>query len=244
MSVQGRWHLLCGVAPAFLCLIFSSCAFLNTLFPPEQVPFGGRNRSLLYIYESDDITAQEYRLFLEGREYSLDIIHMSDITFTDLTSYGVLIAGPDTGSSGGWGTDENISRVKSSGRPVIGVWEGGVSLFGTFGLSIGGTDRSAFGDGSLYVVDDRHPIFNEPDVIDIPSTHVIYLCSVTLSMGINEGSLSPIVFRYGRNVSSQNYYTLLQEDRFFFWGYSASPDLFTETGKDLFCNIVNFMNTY
>jgi len=239
---KGHCAFIIGAVLQCLLLLLSSCGFLDTLFPPEQIPFGGKNRSLLYIYYSDDSTAQEYRLFLEKREYSTDIIHISDVTFTDLSLYGVLLAGPDTGASGGWGIEENVSAMKNSGRPVIGIWEGGASLFNALGLSIGGTDRSTFNDGAVYVTDDRHPIFNEPDVIDIPSTHVIDLYTNTSCIGINQGILSPSVFLYGRNVSSQAYYTLLQEDCFFFWGFSDSPEAMTETGKVLFCNILEFLN--
>jgi hypothetical protein len=233
--------ILCAVCLGAI-LILHACAFLKVLFPPEELPFGEKNRSVLYVYESEETIAQDYRDLLQDGGYSVDILHIADVVFSVLSSYALLIAGPDSGSPAGWGIAENVHAVQNSGLPVIGLGEGGTILFEQFGLNIGYQNSMPFSDEDLYISDTKHVIFNTPQVVTIPSTQIIQLYTSAESIGIYEGNLSQEISRYGRSVLYPAHYTLVREDRFFLWGYADSPAAMTETGKNLFINVVRFMN--
>jgi hypothetical protein len=241
LALSLRGMILCIVCICASSLLLS-CAFLELLFPPEELPFGVKNRSVLYVYDSEETIARDYRYLLQDGGYSVDILHVTDVVFTDLSTYGVLIAGPDSGTSGGWGYSDNVLAVQDSGLPVIGLGAGGTILFEQLGLNIGYPNSMFFSDGELYVTDARHVIFNEPQIINVADTHIIRLYMSAECIGVYEGNLPPEIARYGRSILYPSHYTLVREERFLLWGYSDSPATMTETGKNLFINVMRFMN--
>jgi hypothetical protein len=208
-------------------------------FTTESLP-------IAYIYYTDATGANSYKSLLEDNGYSVTLVPMIAVATTDFSVYDLIIVGPDTGSGYHWGDAASVSAIQDSGKPIIGLHEGGASLFQELGLSINWGHSGYYGPGetSLYVVDPSHVIFNSPHSISVPGDQIIQLYS----------SPSPLIHEYAPHLSAEaillgrhpsptqmDYYPLVQEGQNILWGFAASPESMTQVGKDLFLNVVDFL---
>jgi len=229
----------------FISIYLFSCAFLDEIFQPEPSILGVGNPEIVFIYEIDKSNALDYALFLDREGYRTDIIPFSKVTATDFSVYRLIIVGADTGTEYSWGTPKEVEALKSSEKQVIGLGPGGASLFQELQLSISYENSMFFSDNYIYVIDASHIIFNEPHSVSIPYDRIIKVYNSTGiradSIGIYEANIVSYASRYGRSVVYQNYYPIVQEDRYLLWGYSSSPTYITSVGKDLFLNVVSYL---
>jgi Leucine-rich repeat (LRR) protein len=194
---------------------------------------------ITYIYMSDTESANSYGLFLEDNDYCVTLISMDNVATTDFSTYGLIIVGSDTE---GWDSPGLVSAVDISANPIIGLGEGGYDFFGQLGLDIGRPYGWHGSDNSIYVVDASHLIFNTPNAITIPEGSIIQLYTATNHVGIDLPSIPENVVVFGREVDDVEHYPLtLENGRYLFWGFTASPDNMTQICKDLFLNVVDFM---
>jgi len=217
---------------------------LVALMPMEALPAQAAANEIAYIYDTDVASADSYKALLEANGYVVTLVHMDDVATTDFSTYGLIIVGQDTGDTYTWGDASSVSAIEGSGKPIIGLYRGGASLFQELGLSInyehGGfaTDQTG-----INVTEPSHTIFSSPNSIPVPGDGIVALYSSNCTL-LNEysGSLSPDAVPLGCTaVYSHSYYPLVQEEQNVLWGFQASPDTMTQEGKDLFVNVVNHL---
>jgi phosphodiesterase/alkaline phosphatase D-like protein len=201
-------------------------------FTTESLP-------IAHIYSTDDTGANSYKSLLEDNGYSVTLIAMSDVATTDFSTYDLIIVDSDTGS---WDDPASVSAVDGSANPIIGLGEGGYDFFGQLGLNTGRPHGWHGSNNSIYIVDTSHPIFNMPNSITIPEDTIIQLYTTTNHVGIDLPSIPENVVVLGREADEVEHYPLtLENDRYLFWGFTASPESMTQVGKDLFLNVVDFL---
>jgi hypothetical protein len=167
---------------------------------------------------------------------------MSNVATTDFSVYRLIILGGDTGYTITWGDTASVAAITDSGKPVIGLGEGGYAYFGKLALETGYPHGAHGDDNSIYVVDTSHSIFNMPNSIAIPGDDIIQLYTTTNHVGIGLSPIPGNVVALGREADDVGYYPLtLENGRYLLWGFTASPDNMTQVGKDLFLNVVDFM---
>lgn len=201
--------------------------------------------SLAYVYNDDITSAYSYRSLLNDNGYTVTLINGSSITSSTFSGYRAIIIGSDTSSGGAAWLDGDLSKVTAvndSNLPIIGLGDGGYSLFGygaidlRIGYDWGGAHPSRTG---IIVANDTHPIFTTPT--DIP-TGTIELYSI--GNYVNFVYLNPVpsyVSALGEDTGVPDFYSLCaQEERYFLWGFTASPDTMTQIGKDLFINVIKY----
>jgi hypothetical protein len=131
------------------------------------------------------------------------------------------------------------------GHSSIKIWagDGGYDFFGRLGLSIGFPNGGHGSMNNIEVVDPNSSIFKTPYSIEIPADRVLQLYTETNHVGIFLWPTIPdSVTVFGSLVNDVGYYLLVMENnRYFLWGFSESPDEMTETGKKLFINTVIWM---
>lgn len=238
-------------------LIFSSCGFIEGIIPPAKEPFGRSRGNIAYIFENNKQNGVEFRYFLEESNYFTEIININVVMNTDLSDYELIIIDSDSGSGYNWGTQQIVDVLKGSNKPIIGLGEGGARFFQSVGISINWANSMLFNDLSIYVVDPAHPVFTEPETVEISlTTNIIQLYSDpdTMTIGVYANNLTSSVTRLGYSESNENHYPLVQEGRFLLWGfythyihtpYSHTPRSMTNNGKKLFSNIVYYLiNSY
>jgi hypothetical protein len=200
-----------------------------------------------YIYNTDISKAQDFAAFLTNAGHTTTLVSISNVLITDFSVYDLIIIGSDTGHLGTWGTPASVSQVANSGRPIIGLGEGGYAFFGKLNLAIGYANGWHGADPGISVVDPSHQIFNFPIKIPIPSPPTFALYNSTINVGINVPSPIPDVTLLGMESldSSLSHYSLIQEEtRYILWGFTGGPSAMTPVGKDLFSNIVAYMTGF
>jgi parallel beta-helix repeat protein len=198
-----------------------------------------------FIYYRDIKGAESYAELLKEGRLSVGLIPLGEVPGVDLEKYRVLIVGPDTGSMGNWGTPEAVAAIVKSGRPVIGLGEGGYAFFGKvipeIGYPHGAHDEH---DTSIFVMNRNHIIFNKPYRITVPFTGIISLYEEPVpSVSIYLEPVPRGVVVLGRHTASEDHYTLVEGGKkaAFFWGFNGTPAVMSKTGKPLFLNVVQYM---
>jgi hypothetical protein len=201
-------------------------------------------RSAAYIHAGDTDTAQSFKDLLEANGTVTALVPVGEVAETDFSPFDVILAGPDSGSMSSWGSTAAVVRLLRSGKPVLGLGEGGYALFGEFQLDIGYPHGAHGLESQLTVLNPAHPLYNVPYPITIPPrtrTLTLYDTDVN-SVVIHVAERPDDVALFGREVGDQTHYTLLQErGRFLFWGYDGSPAQMTVTGQDLLINVLWYL---
>jgi hypothetical protein len=136
-----------------------------------------------------------------------------------------------------------ISLINGSGKPILGLGIGGSTFFGDLDLDIGfGNGWDEFDNGTR-VVNATSAIFTHPINITVPADGIIQLYNSNI-LDVEIYVPSPIagVTLLGQEVISSVHYPLVMEGtRYFLWGFVGSPSNMTQTGKNLFANIVSYL---
>ena len=211
-------------------------------------PVAGGSGKIAYIYPDGDLTvAAPYKAFLDAHGYSTTLIPVSSVTSTNFSVYDLIIIGGNTGNSD-WNSGSHVpsaaaTAVNNSGKPILGLGDGGSYFFEAFSLNIRWGNGMYNNYTNIYVVDKTHQIFNTPYHINVPAGNIIQLYSSASSvLEIHMNTVPPNVVALGRSSTSPGYYPIaFENNRYFLWGFHDSPTNMTGTGMDLFLNIVNFL---
>lgn len=194
-----------------------------------------------YVWLDDLPTAYAYRSLLQAEGFTVDLIALADVAKTLWGFYSLIVIGPDTGDGATWGDSAAVNSIAQSGRPVIGLGEGGYAFFGRLGLAIG-YPRGWHGDENrAYVVDTAHPVWSSPYNIPIPRDRIVTVYKRTAHVGIEVVRPTADMVLVGREPGDQRHYDLLQQSRYFLWGFQAGPSAMTEEGQHLFINLAQHM---
>jgi PKD repeat protein len=213
--------------------------FLLVLVPVFQVK---ASISVAFIYSTDLTSAESYESLLTAQGMTVDLVPSSDAATWDYSGYGLIIIGSETGSGYLWEPEAAVSVIDGTGKPILALGRGGSSFFSVLGLYIDWGHGWTGSRNSIYVVDVDHQIFHAPNEVTIPSDRIIGLYGSTGHIGIYMPSPVAGVTPLGREATDLNHYPLIQQDdRYVLWGFTNSPEDMTQTGKDLFVNVVSWL---
>jgi len=213
--------------------------FLLVLVPVFQVK---ASISVAFIYSTDLTSAESYESLLTAQGMTVDLVPSSDAATWDYSGYGIIIIGSETGSSYSWEPEAAVSVIDGTGKPILALGRGGSCFFSVLDIYIGWGQGWTGSKNSIYVVDVAQKIFHAPNEITIPSDNIIGLYSSTGHIGIYVPSPVAGVTPLGREADNDNHYPLIQQDdRYVLWGFTNSPEDMTQTGKDLFVNVVSWL---
>jgi hypothetical protein len=195
----------------------------------------------IYLYKHD--TAESFRSLLESYGCPTTLIMSADVTATALDSQDLIIVADDTFYEDAWRDPNAIAAIEDSGKPIVGMGNGGYDFFGKFGLSIGSPHGAGSNYNSISVIDPAHSLFSTPYLIDIPQDGILQLYTQTDDIAIYLWPDIPeTVVVFAAESGNIGYYPLLMEhNRYLLWGFTESPEKMTETGKNLFINTVIWM---
>ncbi|MDT8300551.1 MAG: right-handed parallel beta-helix repeat-containing protein [Sedimentisphaerales bacterium] len=195
--------------------------------------------NVAYIHSSDVGAAQSFKSLLVAYGCSITLVSVDEISATALDSYDIIIVGNDSGNLSQWGDIESVTAIESSGKPIVGLGEGGYAFFGQLGLSIGWPNGMHGSGNSIEVIDSNHSLFITPYVIDVPEDLVLQLYTESNYVTLYLYPVPETVTALGGEADSPGYYPLAQEhNRYLFWGFAGSTESMTEVGKRLFIDVV------
>ncbi|MBN1216809.1 MAG: hypothetical protein JXA99_15385 [Candidatus Lokiarchaeota archaeon] len=195
---------------------------------------------IVYIYNTDLTTANNFKSLIEGEGYSVSIISVGAIIPAVFINSSLVIIGYDTGSLSSWGDTSSVSAIQSTSNPIIGIGEGGYAFFGKLGLNIGHPYGLHFGsDDTINVVENTHPIFNNT----VPAANVTMDIYDTSSSGVEilSSSASSNINHVANTNPGSNYYILIEEnEKCFLWGFDGGPTDMSDLGRILFLNLIDY----
>lgn len=193
-----------------------------------------------YIFTNYDEAAESFQSLLGGYGCSTTLIRVVDVTATQLDSYDLLIVANDAQYEDTWSDPNTVTAIEDSGKPIIGLGDGGYDFFGVLGLSIGKPNGGHGSMNSIEVVNPNSSLYRTPYSIEIPEDRVLQLYTETDHIGIYLWPTIPeTVTALASQVNDYGYYPLVAEfNRYLLWGFEESPDKMTEVGKTLFINVV------
>jgi len=206
--------------------------------------------SVAYIYQTDTTSADSFKTTLAGQGIRADLLQVDSINSFDFSGYSVVLIGNDTGNyDRTWGgvsvyeDDPRVIKIVGTGLPVIAVGIGNFFFDSkNLDLNIGALPSAVDNlQTSISKVDPSHTIWNSPNVIGGTTVDIYQtaapreeLWGGSVGPGVVTLAQCPIVHMGGL------YYPIVSQDRFIQWGFRLSPDSWTQTGKDLFENVVTW----
>ena len=192
-----------------------------------------------YIFSHKNEVAESFQSLLGSYGCSTTLISLDDVPAAPLDSYDLLIIGNDTGSMSHWSDAELVAAIENSGKPVVGLGEGGYAFFGQLGLSVGWPNGWHGSQIGIEVIDPNCSLFRIPYSIEIPEDRALLLYTETEHVGIYLWPMPETVTALGSEVNNFTHYPLATEyNRYLIWGFTESPQKMTEIGKTLFINVV------
>jgi len=74
---------------------------------------------------------------LEAYGCTTTFIRLDDVAAASLDSYDLIIVADDTQYETAWSEPNTVAEIQDSGKPIIGLGDGGYRFFGLLGLSVG-----------------------------------------------------------------------------------------------------------
>ncbi len=207
----------------------------------ENIEFAtNADPQVVYIYDTDLDTANDFKNLLELNNYSVTLLNITNInSSSELTQYKLIIVGDDFQHY----TVNIISAIDDSVRPIIGFGMGGTTFFENLSLAMVDTIFYSLGSNSVNATNSSHPVFNIPCPIPTTGSITLYTTAPFKGGAVETEITSPSsdIELIGRNPEIFNYYTIVaQENRYILWGFWLGPMNMSSTGKDLFINIVEY----
>jgi hypothetical protein len=200
--------------------------------------------SIAFIYGTDESSTASFLSLLDDNGYLVEPIDIDEVATTNLSVHELIIVASDTGYDYNWGNDSAIEVIAESGLPILGMGYGGSCLFQQLGLSINWGNGWLGSETSLFVSEPGHTIYNAPRPIAIPDDSNIILYSSSEHIGEYAPVLDTGVILLGREPSDEDHYPLVQEGLCLLWGFTGAPDRMTDTGRDLFLNVVDYLQGF
>ncbi len=193
-----------------------------------------------YIFSRKSEVAESFQSLLETYGCSTTLIRLTEVTATPLDSYDLIIVANDTENIDTWSDPNTVAVIEDSGKPVVGLGEGGYTFFGLLGLAIGWPNGGHGSRNSIEVIDPNYSLFRMPYSIEIPEDRALQLYTETDHVGLYLWPIIPeTVTALAGEVNNHGYYPLATEyNRYLLWGFTESPQKMTEIGKTLFINVV------
>ncbi len=200
--------------------------------------------NVAYIHFSDTTKAIEYKSLLESNGFPTDVIYMWDIDDTDFSNYNLIIIDSDTSYSGYiWREDWMVSDIQNSELPVLALGYTGQRLYEKFGLSNNWGNGASGSGTSIVCVDTSFVIYQSPNELSISSDTMLVLYNSDSKVAVEYGAvLEASVNKIGEVPNGEYYSITSDQEKYWLWGFVDSPANMTQTGKDLFVNIVDYMS--
>ncbi|MFZ1624963.1 MAG: PEP-CTERM sorting domain-containing protein [Gammaproteobacteria bacterium] len=200
-------------------------------------------------------TAANFKSFLDGRGYATTLFDVSGIVATtDFSTFDTIIIGDETGYLNEWAGSMapaasilQVGVIDGSGRPMVGIGEGGYAFFSKLGQPNGWPYGWHGPQSGTIAVNPADPLFGTPNLIPLDASNAVQLFTAdTNAVGIY--GLAPFVMAStlellgrepGLDPGNADHYDLsFAANRYFLWGYSDDPTKMTAAGKDLFENVI------
>jgi hypothetical protein len=182
------------------------------------------------LIQGDGLVSADYKALLEGNGLAVTLIGASAVAATDFRNYRCILIAPDASPSE-WTNDPTAARrIVGSGRPVVGLGQGGYAFFGTLGIILGAPHGHNGNGNSVRMAGGSSS----------PATQ-IYQEPVSL-VAIKRESPDPNCIYLGRLPDDPSSYPIIGysglASECLLWGFDPGPTAMTEDGRRIFLRLV------
>jgi hypothetical protein len=221
-----------------------------------QTGFNVRYRAA-YIWATDVDLAQDYQALMEGREWLpekadwlVDLVQVERVPETDLRPYSLLIVGPDTGRRYEWISPDIAGYLAQFSMPVLGLGDGGATLFDFYDLAIGYGQTWYSNNNEVYAVDPPSDFWHVPFEVGVSEeVPLVMLYGQPLTeLGVYIPSPNRYLTPIAREVKDANHYPVamqvvpeLKNRTFVLWGYNLGPGDMMPHGHRHFLDVAHHL---
>lgn len=197
---------------------------------------------LVYIYSNDEDAANDFKSFLQSKNYRVDLLLQEQVQEADFAPYDLILIGYETGLGPDWGDEPGIiaGMLQSTGRPILGFGEGGYAFFGKIDLEIGWKNGVYGVEKNVHVVRTGTSYWRKPIPIRLPSNGITSLYNDPEEfVAVNFPNSVDDVELIANVPAERDYYPLVrQSKRYFLWGFAGTPSAMSTKGTQLLINII------
>ncbi|MEZ4640396.1 MAG: hypothetical protein R2873_21670 [Caldilineaceae bacterium] len=159
----------------------------------------------------------------------------------------LIIVGPDTGKGYDFDIADLVPLLLQTGKPFLGLGDGGAALFHQFDLFIGYGQTWASSNNNVYAVAPTTVFWNQPYVIEMNREKpLVALYPRPLrELGVYIPETVKTVTPIAREENDAQHYPVVFETRggigYILWGYNAGPTQMTEDGRHLVVNLAEVL---
>jgi len=202
------------------------------------------DRRAVFLYKDDSRTAGLYKDFLDAHGLLTDLLAVSLVDkSTDFSPYSLILVGPDSGEGSNWGTVAALLRLTRTGKPVLGLGEGGYAYFGKRSLLIGYPHGVPTRLSEMNTDNNQEPLYSAPYRPFFKNGETIQAYTTTVeTVDIAVPNPTNQVYIYGRDPYIPSaHYPLIQQGRYLLWGFNSPPPEMTDDGRLLFANVAWYL---
>jgi parallel beta-helix repeat protein len=196
------------------------------------------------VFDKDEAVAAQFGQLLIAQDIGVDLIAVGAVAKTNMLAYDAIVLCDDTGSHGQWADEQAFNAIVQSGKPLLGVGEGGSAFFDDLRLATGWGKGAYAQHHSVLAVNTGNEIFKSPLPIAFPpQAPILQLYKADQTMIATYLPQVPSnVTVFGQLTGDNRYYPItLENGKYLMWGFRGSPSAMTQTGKDLFVNAVSLL---
>jgi hypothetical protein len=192
------------------------------------------------IHWYDRTLAQSVQSFLQAHACPVTLIFSDHIPEHSLDDYDLIIIATDNPNPGIWSDAQLVTALSDSGKPILGLGQGGYGFFGTLNFAIGAPNGGRITTDSIQVTDSEAPLFAGPYRVTVPADGILQLAEAPdyQVMIYMWPAVPENVVTFARQVNDPGYFPLAAEQGHLLWGFVNSPDELTEAGRNLLLNAV------
>ena len=144
---------------------------------------------------------------------------------------------PDSAQAGWhWQTPEARDVISVSQRPILGLYNGGYTLFGDWGLHLGSNAVRTNNMTWTVPFNGSDPFWVMPPFL-LAGGAPYRVYTTTPGLSVDLGSAQPGVDFIGVLPPIPRVNIALEDNRFLLWGFARGPDEMTFNGRRLFANV-------
>jgi hypothetical protein len=203
--------------------------------------------NIAYVYKYNTAAANDFKALLNSVGFGVNLIPQSAVTATNFATYTAIIVADDTGSLNDWGAGlSQVTPITISGKPVLGVGEGGYAFFGQTGSPIGWPH--GWHGPAQFVKNPVPPpalFYSTPtDLSGLLGSPIKLYQALVNEVGIYvtpNSALLPTVLGWelpSTPTGAPDHAPLIYDGCYQLWGFSESPTRMTPEGRSLFVNAV------
>lgn len=195
-------------------------------------------RSLAYIQNTNLTEGPLYQTAL-APGYTVALVNQADVATTDFGAYDLVIVGKDATL-----TEAQALALGALAKPYLGIGRGGLFFLGELGMDFNGGNSASAGSASVTVGNGADAIWTTPNDLDVASAASLPIYTAACSINVVHSSLvDDAVGNLG--YGSAGYYSIaVDQTRYGYWGYNGAPDGWTDAGRAVFVNVLEYLITH